>query len=184
MIQGFATSEGTGNFEARFGQTSQTGFFRELQGLHLASIGLGTYLGEMDDSTDEASFRAVEALVAGGVNVIDSAINYRGQRSERTIGRALKDLIGKGKLKREELFISTKGGFLPFDGEFPSNPHAFFDTEYIRSEILKPGDVIQGCHAMTPNYLENQIERSLKNLGAECIDLYYVHNPETQLLLS
>ena len=181
MIQGFATLEGTGNFEARFGQVSQAGFFRVFRGLQLASIGLGTYLGEMDDNTDEASFRALEALVAGGVNVIDSAINYRGQRSERTIGRALKDLIGNEKLKREEIFISTKGGFLPFDGEFPSNPHAFFETEYVRPGILKPGDLVQGCHAMTPNYLENQIERSLKNLGVESIDLYYVHNPETQL---
>ena len=108
MIQGFATSEGTGNFEARFGQASQTGFFREFQGLRLASIGLGTYLGEMDDSTDEASFRAVEALAAGGVNVIDSAINYRGQRSERTIGRALKDLIGKGKVHNKKREVSSK----------------------------------------------------------------------------
>jgi aryl-alcohol dehydrogenase-like predicted oxidoreductase len=34
---------------------------------------------------------------------------------------------------------------------------------------------------MTPAYLRNQVERSLKNLGLDHVDLYYVHNPETQL---
>jgi aryl-alcohol dehydrogenase-like predicted oxidoreductase len=34
---------------------------------------------------------------------------------------------------------------------------------------------------MTPRYIENQIECSLKNLGLECIDIYYIHNPEEQL---
>jgi aryl-alcohol dehydrogenase-like predicted oxidoreductase len=34
---------------------------------------------------------------------------------------------------------------------------------------------------MTPRYLEDQLSRSLENLGVEAVDLYYVHNPETQL---
>ncbi|MGH9434235.1 MAG: aldo/keto reductase, partial [Terriglobia bacterium] len=37
------------------------------------------------------------------------------------------------------------------------------------------------CHVMTPTYLKNQIEVSRRNLGVETIDLYYIHNPETQL---
>ena len=36
-------------------------------------------------------------------------------------------------------------------------------------------------HCMSPAYLENQIERSRRNLGMETIDLFYVHNPESQL---
>jgi aryl-alcohol dehydrogenase-like predicted oxidoreductase len=34
---------------------------------------------------------------------------------------------------------------------------------------------------MTPKFLKNQLGRSLKNLGIECVDVYYLHNPETQL---
>jgi aryl-alcohol dehydrogenase-like predicted oxidoreductase len=34
---------------------------------------------------------------------------------------------------------------------------------------------------MTPAYLEHQLDTSLHNLGLECVDIYYVHNPETQL---
>src|SRR5206468_5436207 len=46
---------------------------------------------------------------------------------------------------------------------------------------LGPEDVVGGAHAMTPRYLEDQIARSLGNLGVASVDLYYVHNPETQL---
>ena len=34
---------------------------------------------------------------------------------------------------------------------------------------------------MTRGYLLNQLDCSLENLNLECIDIYYVHNPETQL---
>jgi aryl-alcohol dehydrogenase-like predicted oxidoreductase len=34
---------------------------------------------------------------------------------------------------------------------------------------------------MTPRYLEDQLGRSLENLGVEALDIYYLHNPETQL---
>ncbi len=34
---------------------------------------------------------------------------------------------------------------------------------------------------MTPRFLENQLGRSLRNLGVDSIDVYYLHNPETQL---
>jgi aryl-alcohol dehydrogenase-like predicted oxidoreductase len=34
---------------------------------------------------------------------------------------------------------------------------------------------------MAPAYLENQIARSHRNLDLETIDVFYIHNPETQL---
>ena len=62
----------------------------------LSSIGIGTYLGEPDAATDRGYAQAVVAAVEGGINVIDSAINYRFQRSERSIGAALRELTAKG----------------------------------------------------------------------------------------
>lgn len=38
-----------------------------------------------------------------------------------------------------------------------------------------------GCHCMSPRYLADQLERSRRNLGLETLDIYYLHNPETQL---
>ncbi len=36
-------------------------------------------------------------------------------------------------------------------------------------------------HSMDPDFLTDQIERSLANLGVDTIDVFYLHNPETQL---
>ena len=181
MIQGFANLKGTEHFAEHFPEAHRSGFFREMHGLFLSTIGLGTYLGEMDDATDDGSYQAGMQCVAHGVNVIDSAINYRAQRSERVIGKVISGLISEGKLTRDQIFLSTKGGFIPFDHDYPSDPAGYFDQNYIQPGILKVQDVIQGCHAMTPKYLENQLEHSLRNLGVDTIDLYYVHNPEIQL---
>jgi aryl-alcohol dehydrogenase-like predicted oxidoreductase len=34
---------------------------------------------------------------------------------------------------------------------------------------------------MTPRYLAHQLDQSLRNLKLDCLDIYYIHNPETQL---
>jgi len=176
----FATPEGTRRYARRFAGHVAQGHFREQQGLLLSSIGIGTYLGEPDERTDRAYTDAVIAAVTGGFNVVDSAINYRFQRSERSIGAAFKKLAELG-YGREELVLCTKGGFLTPDGEMPDDPSAYFFREYVEPGIIRVDDIAAGCHAMTPRYLEDQLERSLRNLGVDCIDVYYLHNPETQL---
>ena len=77
--------------------------------------------------------------------------------------------------------MATKGGFIPFDGAVPRDPRAYFATTYVETGIVKPGDVTRGAHCMTPRYLRDQIDRSRANLGLETLDVYYLHNPETQL---
>ncbi len=180
LIPGCATAEGTTRFENRF-TSKLPGHFRNALGLRLSSIGLGTYLGEPTAAYDaryrEAFMRAVEM----GTNVVDSAINYRHQRSERAIGEAIALRIADGRLKRDEIFVATKGGFFTFDADEPTDPSAYFQEKLIRPGLIRPEEVAAGCHVMSPKYLESQIEASRKNLGIETIDLYYVHNPETQL---
>lgn len=54
-------------------------------------MGYGTYLGAPDDLTDMEVFRAAKSLIdCGGINVLDTAINYRCQKAERTIGALIK----------------------------------------------------------------------------------------------
>jgi aryl-alcohol dehydrogenase-like predicted oxidoreductase len=146
----------------------------------ISSIGIGTYLGEPDSSTDHAYRDSVEAAVKNGVNLLDSAINYRLQRSERSIRAALERLVAEG-FTREELIVCTKAGFLTPDGEMPADPNEYFQREFIAKEIFTVEDIAAGCHCLAPLYLEDQIERSRRNLGVECIDVFYLHNPETQL---
>ena len=177
-VKGFATREGTERFKNRF---AHPGHFREALGLWFSSIGAGSYLGEPDEETDGLYQEALKEAIRSGVNVVDSAINYRCQRSERSFGKALCELIGAGEVQRDEVILCTKGGFIPFDGGYPADPPGYFQKTFLGPGILKPEDVAQNCHAMTPKYLEDQLDRSLKNLGVETIDIYYVHNPETQL---
>ena len=108
----FATAAGTADFTGHFKDIAD-GHFRQAQGLTLSSIGIGTYLGNWDTETDDKYENSVIRYVESGGNVIDTASNYRFQRSERNIGKALKKLADK--FDRSELFIATKGGFLPFD---------------------------------------------------------------------
>ncbi|MFY9690689.1 MAG: aldo/keto reductase [Candidatus Acidiferrales bacterium] len=180
-IPGRATAQGTLRYAARFQGRTAAGHFREIQGgLLFSSIGIGTYLGEPDAATDKGYADAVVAALEGGINVVDSAINYRLQRSERSIGTALKELAAKG-FARDEIVLCTKAGFLTPDGEMPDDANDYFSREFIDPGVFRPEDIAAGCHCMTPRYLADQLERSLKNLGVECVDVFYLHNPETQL---
>jgi aryl-alcohol dehydrogenase-like predicted oxidoreductase len=181
LIRGRATAPGTLRYAARFQGRAAAGHFREVQGgLVLSSVGIGTYLGEPDEKTDRGYRDAVIAAVEGGINLIDSAINYRLQRSERSIGAAVRALVAKG-YSRDELVLCTKAGFLTPDGEMPADPNEYFSREFLEPEILRPEEIAAGCHCMAPRYLADQLERSRKNLGVDTIDVFYVHNPETQL---
>jgi aryl-alcohol dehydrogenase-like predicted oxidoreductase len=178
--KGFATAQGTERFKARFKNLSP-GHFRNAQGLWFSSIGLGTYLGDPDDRTDALYAEAVKTAVKGGINLLDTAINYRCQRSERALGKAIASLVEAGEVSRDELILCTKGGFLPFDGSFPASPETYFQKSFIDSGLLRPEEIAQGCHALSPRFLEKQLEASLDNLRVEAVDIYYLHNPETQL---
>jgi aryl-alcohol dehydrogenase-like predicted oxidoreductase len=180
LIPGYATEDGTARFRQRL-EARLPGHFRCVDGLWLSSIGIGTYLGEPNAQVDCSYSAAITRALQLGVNVIDSAVNYRHQRSERSIGRAISGLISSGELLRDEIFLATKGGFLTFDADPPADPASYFYEQIIQSGLARPEDVAADCHVMSPRYLKNQIEVSRQNLGMETIDLYYVHNPETQL---
>jgi aryl-alcohol dehydrogenase-like predicted oxidoreductase len=187
MIFGCATGSGTARFCARFPALADACHFRQPEGvlhlsnLWLSSVGIGTYLGEPDTATDERYTQAVLSALSGGVNVLDSAINYRFQRSERSIGSALKRAVETGGVQRDELLICSKAGYLTYDGTVPSDPRQYFVEEYIAPGIATGEELVGGMHCMAPSYLKNQLERSRRNLGVETIDVFYLHNPEQQL---
>jgi aryl-alcohol dehydrogenase-like predicted oxidoreductase len=179
-LPGSATPEGTDRYRKRFHGKIPLAHFREAQSLWMSSIGIGTYLGNCDDATDLAYHQAVVRAVEAGCNVIDSAINYRLQRSERSIGTALKELA-KNDYGRDEIVVATKGGFIPYDSAPPKDVRKYIEETFLKPGLLSASDIVSGCHCMTPKYLLSQLDGSLRNLDVECADIYYVHNPETQL---
>src|SRR6201984_3215628 len=185
MISGFATPEGTARYRDRFPQFREAEHFRQtahvpsVGELWPSSIGLGTYLGEPDAAADASYIDAIEAALQSGINVLDTAINYRHQRSERNIGAALAQLIATGDVQRDEVFVCTKAGYFSFDANLPPDPRAVFLREYVESGILDPKELAGGMHCMAPNYLHDQLGRSRNNLGLDTIDLFYLHHTET-----
>jgi len=181
MLPGHATAQGTASYRQRFITTLAPTHFRDsADQLQVSSIGLGTYLGEADAGTDALYDAAVRRALACGCNVLDSAINYRHQRSERVIGKVLAALDREGLVKREEVVVATKGGYLAFDGEVPPDPRGYVSTTFIQTGLASADDIVE-WNCIAARYLDDQIERSLRNLGLECIDIYYLHNPEAQL---
>ncbi|MFB6356503.1 MAG: aldo/keto reductase [bacterium] len=174
-IEGHASHEGTKKYADRFNDRVHNQFFQESNRRLISSIGLGTYLGDPSEDDDKAYKKAVKKCVLNGVNLIDTAINYRFQRSERAIGDALDELITNGDFSR-----ATKGGYVPFDSERPADLSAYIQSNFIEPGIARAEDFVGGSHCMAPGYLEHEIQESRKNLGLDTLDIYYVHNPETQ----
>ena len=180
MMHGVASASATERFRQRSASVDPS-HFRLLQDLWASSIGLGTYLGDADDATDALYADAIRAALAHGCNVLDAAINYRCQRSERTIGATLESLLSEQAIARDELILCTKGGYLAFDGSVPNDP-----TRYVLDTVINPGlapyeEIVAGCHCLAPAYLDHALRMSLANLRVETIDVYYLHNPEQQL---
>lgn len=175
MILGHVTSEGTANF-ARKNHIVGKNHFKQFLGLTLSSIGIGTYLGNADNETDVLVKDAIKKSILSGVNVIDTAINYRSQKAERTVGKAVSEIVEEGNVKREELFISTKNGYVTNDADVKEEFWQYINNTLVKPGIIKAGDISSGYHCMTIPYLENQLKSSLKNLGFDCIDLMYIHN--------
>lgn len=178
MIAGRATLEGTRRFAER--SAAAPGHFRSGVGLSLSSLGLGTYLGREDAATDAGYEASVLVALGAGVNVFDSAIVYRGQKSERAIGRALARAFDRGLARRDEVFVSSKGGYLPHDADDPRPPRRYAQECFIATGLAPAGE-IAGGHCLAPAFLRDQLARSRANLGLETIDLYYLHNVEAQL---
>ncbi len=180
MIPGRATSEGTASYVERHPELP--GNFRPiLAGIDVSSLGIGTYLGEQDDATDQLYREAIEVALEGGLNLADSAVNYRWQRSERAVGAVMRAMIDANRLRREEVVVATKGGYITFDGAPPPDPRGWFEERFIRTGIIAPGELVDGSHCIAPRYLEAMLELSRQNLGVETVDIYYLHNPEAQL---
>jgi len=172
-----ATPSGTWAYRDRFGDAFGRTYFRRFGDCVVSSVGAGTYLGDPTDAVDERYRAALTAALDHGCNVLDSAINYRCQRAERVVGRALADAA----TDREAVLVATKGGFLPFDGAPPEDPSAYVTDTFLSPGLIDPEDLARGSHCIAPDYLEWSLDRSLENLGLDAVDLYYVHNPETQL---
>ncbi|HET7147293.1 MAG TPA: aldo/keto reductase [Candidatus Nitrosopolaris sp.] len=180
VLSGYATPNGTMKYVdyATQKKSKPATHFRVFEDLYLSSIGIGTYLGEMTAEDDKAVENAVyQSVKSGAVNVIDTAINYRAMRSEKSIGRGLSRLINDDIISRDQVFICTKNGYVTNDGDYPAiDVMEYVQKMYVATGIIKPQDISSGYNVLNPAYIERCIDRSLINMHLSTIDLVYVHN--------
>jgi len=172
-----ATRDALWAYRDRFGDAFGRTYFRRFGPGVASSVGIGTYLGEPTPAVDDASREAIALALRSGVNHVDTAVNYRCGRAERVVGEAIRD----SPVDRDAVVVATKGGFLPFDGERPDDPAAYVRDRFLAEGVVDADDLANGSHAIAPGYLEWSLDRSLDRLGLDAVDLFYVHNPETQL---
>lgn len=154
-------------------------FYREFDGRVLSGIGIGTWMGDLTAETDR---RYVEALVLGasrGLNVFDTAINYRHMKAERCVGQAVHRLATLG-IPRQSLCICSKGGFITHDADSHLGANDFLRESYLGPGLID-ADERNRLHSLRPAFIVDQLAQSRANLGLETIDVYYLHNPEIEL---
>ena len=178
-VAGYATAEGTRKFmENAFKNGMANSHFRSFNNLNFSSLGIGTYLGQLTAEDDRDLENAIyHSLKSGAVNVIDTAINYRSMKSEKNIGHAIKRLIEDKIISRDQVFISTKNGYITNDGDYPTiDVLEYMHKMYISQGIIDSKDISSGYNVLNPNYIRKCIDKSLTNMQLDTIDLVYIHN--------
>jgi aryl-alcohol dehydrogenase-like predicted oxidoreductase len=176
-----ATFDDTYNFAKKFAHYKD--FYVKHNNLVFSKLGLGTFNKEpyKEENYLFHYIEGVKEAIKSGINLIDTASNYRYGQSEKEIGIALQELFEEGIVKREELIICSKGGFIQLEYPFPQNPYAWIEENIINSSLAKLEDIELDQHCMTPDYLEWSCQKSLENLGVKTLDIYFLHNPEIQI---
>ncbi|WP_312518308.1 aldo/keto reductase [Anaerospora sp.] len=173
MSKGSATLQGTLEYAARhpeliyqvLGQT----------GLSISGAGFGCY--RVDVAVPEHDNALMKALQAG-INLIDTSANYADGASERLVGKVLHKLVSQGELKREEIVIVSKAGYLQGTNYQLSQKRKLEGRPI--PELVLYDEGLEHC--IHPEFIEEQLTGSLGRLQVESIDCYLLHNPEYYLL--
>jgi len=131
-------------------------------GKEVSTVGFGAWgISGLDwGVTDDAqSKRAIHKALDSGVNFIDTADTYGFGHSETLIASVLKE-----RKDRNNIIIATKAGnnFYPF--------------------IEKGAKTTPSNADYSKDYLISALEKSLKRLGVEAVDVFQLHSPSIQFL--
>ena len=172
MIKGFATREATAIHAERFRKIQHSLLGRT--GLHCSQAGFGCYrVADGVPRHREALCLALE----NGINLIDTSANYADGASEALVGKVLAEVIQSGRLKREEIVVVTKAGYLQGQNYTLSQQRRAKGNPF--PELVAYADGLEHC--IHPEFLEDQLTRSLERLSLATIDFFLLHNPEYYL---
>lgn len=169
VIEGFATKNGTEEFFELHQKCMNFNTIRKLNDIKISSLSIGTYRMR-DDSHKKSMIHSLSR----GCNLIDTSDHFGGGKSEKLVGETIRDSIEQNVIKRNQLFVISKGGFVFDQDKF----NAFqFESgkQFTAARDSKTGNVV---HCIDPLYLELVIKESLKNLNLSCLDGFLINCPE------
>ncbi|MEX5214405.1 MAG: DUF255 domain-containing protein [Nitrospiraceae bacterium] len=179
-LAGYATPGGTAGYAARKLGTdpslsghAYTSF--GATGLTTSRLGFGCY---RVDTSDPEFGVALALALRKGCNLIDTSTNYADGDSERLVGLTLAELQRKGEIRRDEIIVVTKLGYVQGQNLKQAQERERMGRPY--PEMVKYGDDI--WHCLHPEFLADQLTSSLDRLDLSTVDVCLLHNPEYFLL--
>ncbi|MEV5828243.1 aldo/keto reductase [Spirillospora sp. NPDC052242] len=131
---------------------------REFAGTPVGAVGLGcmgmSWAYTESERDDDASAALIREALDLGVTFLDTAQPYGAGHNEELVGRALAG-------RRDEAVLATKTGLIVED---PAS-----------RRIVRRG---------TPEHVTSSAEDSLRRLGTDVIDLYYLHRVDPEVPLA
>lgn len=181
LIPGHCTMMATKQYVTSFGKDCAAGHYSDFLNAHLqlSSIGLGTFPGAPVDEVDAQYADIVTEALTHGLNVIDTGAHYRYGRSAAAVGAGVRRAIEAG-VKREQMFLVSKGGFLSFRDGRPDDLAAWFKTEVVDKGLGRVEDLTQ-AHCISPEYIGFQLELSRQLMGVETLDAFLIDQPEVHI---
>lgn len=169
MINSRATAEETLKFGNKFPELMHKPLGST--GLTVTACGFGAY--RVDYRVRE-HFDSLEYAVSNGINLIDTSANYSDGGSEILIGNVIGDMVNAGKIRREEIVIISKGGYI--QGKNLQAAQKMKEDGSGYREVTEYAENI--WHCIHPEFLKDQVTLSLERMKLETIDVYLLHNPE------
>jgi aryl-alcohol dehydrogenase-like predicted oxidoreductase len=172
LIKGYATPEGTQSYARKHGSLTHT----DLGGTDLlvSQAGFGCYRTAARIPAHEEALR--KALLEG-VNLIDTSSNYADGGSEILVGNVLETLISSGAMDRESVVVVSKVGYLQGQNYELSQARKRQGSPF--KQLVLYADGLEHC--IHPEFLADQLSRSLERLKLATLDCYLLHNPEYYL---
>ncbi len=140
----------------------------------ISKIGFGCY--RVNELVEEHGLSLRKALLSG-INVIDTSANYADGGSELLVGKVLEELISSSKIRRDEIMLVTKGGYIQGQNLKTAAERKSSGSPF--SEVFEFSDKL--WHCISPDFLEDQFERQFARLRTSYVDTYLLHNPEYSL---
>ena len=169
MIKSRANIEATSKFCNKFPDLMHKKLGKT--GLSVSACGFGAYRVDyrVKEHTD-----ALEYAILNGINLIDTSANYSNGGSEILAGNVIEKLVTESQIKREEIIIVTKGGYMQGKNLEAAMKMKADGIGY--PEVTEYSENL--WHCIHPDFLRDQITFSLEKLKLETIDVYLLHNPE------